>query len=346
MLAPIMSITLKTHKLLWGRSGNMCAFPECKKELVIDETSTDDPSIIGQEAHIVAKKKDGPRGNHPLELDKRDKYDNLILLCSIHHKVIDDQEIEYTVEKLHEYKKTHENWIKENLSSDSQKLRDDELYVTYIEKFIELTNLNNWTNWTSFVLGSFETFPKEEFDSLRKVPDYIVSRVWPQRYKPLESSLINFKNIVNDLVKVYYEYPSENPNGYSIEKFYKNYQREKFYHNEDAYSWENENKALENYNYHVRLIIDLVIELTRALNYVCDHIRRYLFEGFRIEEGVILINRADIMNSQNYRVEYRDDQRTEMPYQGLRKFMEDRSLRDYSIGEGVNENYFRKMPWE
>ena len=341
-----MSITLKTHKLLWARSGNMCSFPECKKELVIDETSTDDPSIIGQEAHIVAKKKDGPRGSHPLELDKRDKYDNLILLCSIHHKVIDDQEIEYTIEKLHEYKKTHENWIKESLSYDSQKLRDDELYVTYIEKFIELTNLHNWTNWTSIVLGSFETFPKEEFDSLRKVPDYIVSRVWPQRYKPLESSLINFKNILNDLVRVYYEYPSENPNGYSIEKFYKKYQREKFYHNEDAYSWENENKALENYNYHVRLIIDLVIELTRALNYVCDNIRRYLFEGFRIEEGVILINRADIMSSQNYRVEYRDEQRTEMPYQGLRKFMEDRSLRDYNVGEGINENYFRKMPWE
>jgi hypothetical protein len=341
-----MSITIKTHKLIWGRSGNMCAFPDCKKQLVIDETSTDDPSVIGQEAHIVAKKLNGPRGKFPLEMDKRDKYDNLVLLCSVHHKIIDDQEKEYTVEKLHEFKKTHENWVKENLSIDSQKIRDDELYVTYIEKFIELTNLNNWTNWTSFMLGSSETFPKKEFDLLRKVPDYVVSRVWPKRYELLELALTNFKNILNDLVRVYQEYPGENPNGYSIEKFYKNYQREKFYYNEKDYSYENERKALDEYNYHVGLIIDLVIELTRALNYICDYIRKYLFESFRIEEGVILISRWDIFSSQNYRLEYRDSQRTEMPYQGLKKFMSERSERDYCVGEGINEYYFRKMPWE
>ena len=332
-----MSITLKTHKLLWGRSGNMCAFPECKKQLVVDETSTDDPSIIGEEAHIVAKKENGPRGKHSLEFEKRDKYDNLILLCSIHHKIIDDQENEYTVKKLHEYKGNHENWIKEHLSIDNQKQRDDELYASYVEKFIELTNLDNWFNWTSFILSSFETFPKEEFDSLKKVLDYIVSRVWPQRYKPLELSLFNFNNILNDLVRVYYIYPDENANGYSIEKFYNNYQS---FIIKGKYSYEKETEAYDEHDYHVRLIIDLVIELTRALNYVCDNIRKYLFIGFRIEEGVVLINRGDIFSSQNYRVEYRDTQRKELPYKGLRIFMEERSERDYYVGKGVSEKYF------
>ncbi|CAM1354008.1 hypothetical protein [Tenacibaculum insulae] len=341
-----MSISLKTHKLIWGRSGNMCAFPDCKKELVIDETSTDDPSIIGQEAHIVAKKIKGPRGNHPLEEEKRDKYDNLILLCSVHHKIIDDQEVEYTVEKLHEYKKTHELWVKKNLSTDRQKTRDDELYATYIQKFIELSNLDTWTNWTSYMLGMWETFPKKEFDTLKQVPDYIVSRAWPQRYLPLESSLINFKNILNDLVRLYSEFPDENPNGYSIKKFYKNYQREQFYNNESAYCQETEIKALEHYEYHLGLIIDLVLELTRALNYICDQIRTYLFEGFRIEEGVILINRSDMFSYQKSRIEYRGEQRTEMPYGGLKKFMIERSNRDYYVGEGINEYYFRKRMWE
>lgn len=341
-----MSITLKTHKLLWARSGNMCAFPDCKKQLVIDETSTDDPAIIGEEAHIVARKEDGPRGKHELEISKRDKYDNLILLCSIHHKTIDDQENEYTVSKLHEYKTNHEDWVKNYLSVDNQKLRDDELYTTYIEKFIELTNLDNWTNWTSFMLGSFESFPKNEFDSLKKVPDYLVSRVWPQRYIPLESALTNFKNVLNDLVQVYYEYPNERKDSYTITKFYKEYQREKFYHNLEFYSSEKEAKALSDYEFHVRLVIDLLIELTRALNFVCDQVRNYLFAGYRIEEGVVLISRADIFSSRNYRVEYRDKQRVEMPYKGLRKFMEERSERDYCVGEGVNENYFQSKPWE
>ncbi len=56
--------------MLWGRSGNMCAFPECKKELVMDESETDDPSVIGEEAHIVGRKQTGPRGDQPYQLNR------------------------------------------------------------------------------------------------------------------------------------------------------------------------------------------------------------------------------------------------------------------------------------
>lgn len=84
--------------MLWGRSGNRCAI--CQKELVIDATETDDDSIIGDECHIVARSTDGPRGASPLK--ERNKYNNLILLCKIHHKQIDDQENEFPVERLHQ----------------------------------------------------------------------------------------------------------------------------------------------------------------------------------------------------------------------------------------------------
>ena len=330
--------------MIWGRSGNMCAFPKCKKILVIDKTSTDDPSVIGEEAHIVAQKNNGPRGMSSLTPEQRDKYDNLILLCSVHHKIIDDQANEYTIEKLHQYKDAHEKWVKENLIVDNKKIKDDELYATYIENFISLTDLNNWNNWTSWVLGSGETFPKIQFDSLKTLPDYIVSRIWPNRYKPLESALINFKNVVNDLIKVYYEYPNERTNGYSIEKFYKQYYRENF--RGEGYSFENEQLAVDKYNYHVALIQDLVLELTRAANYVCDQIRNFIFEGFRIEEGALLVTRGDIWGHKRFRVEYRGGQRIEFPYPRLRAFMEERVTRDLYIGEGVEEDYFRKLPWE
>ncbi len=139
-----MSITLKTHKMLWGRSGNMCAFRDCKKTLVVDETETDNSSVIGEEAHIVAKKENGPRGQNELTQKQKDKYDNLVLLCSIHHKVIDDQPNEYTVEKIKELKHEHEKWVKENLTNDPQKMMDDKIYAGYVEKFIKLTGLHNW----------------------------------------------------------------------------------------------------------------------------------------------------------------------------------------------------------
>jgi len=67
-----MAISLKTHKMLWGRSGNMCAYPECKKVLVADETLTDNPSVVGEEAHIVARKENGPRGKRDLTEEERD----------------------------------------------------------------------------------------------------------------------------------------------------------------------------------------------------------------------------------------------------------------------------------
>lgn len=341
-----MSISLKTHKMIWGRSGNMCSFPNCKKILVIDETLTDDASIVGEEAHIVGQKEDGPRGISILTLEQRDKYDNLILMCNIHHKIIDDQVNEYTVEKLHEFKTVHENWVKQNLSTDTKKVKDDELYATYIEKFITLSDLNEWNNWTSWILGSTEIFPKKQFDSLQEIPNYIVSRIWPKRYSLLESSLINFKNVVNDLVKVYFTYPEERGDAYSIERFYKKTYRENFYNNQEAYSYENENIALAKYQYHVALIEDLVFELTRAANYICDYIREYIFEGFRLDEGALLITRGDFLGHKTFRLEYRGDERIDSPYPGLKEFMKIRNSRDLSIGEGIEEDYFKKMPWE
>ena len=337
-----MGITLKTHKMLWGRSGNMCAFPECKKILVVDETFTDDPSIIGEEAHIVAEKENGPRGNSPLTLEQRNKYDNLILLCSVDHKTVDDQPIEYTVEKLHQFKDEHEKWVRDNLNIDNKKIKDDELYATYIEKFIELTDLHNWTNWTSWLLGSSQLFPKEHFDLLKNLPNYIVSRIWPNRYKPLESAFINFKNVLNDLYSVFYIHIEERADGYTIEKFYKKYYSDNF-RQPDDYSFKKEQQALNSYNYHGALICDLVLELTRAANYICDQIRTYIFEGFRIKEGALLVMSADILGYDTYRVEYRGDQRIEVPYKGLKDFMESRQLRDLHFGTGVDMSYFNNI---
>lgn len=108
-----MTITVRDHKLLWGKSGNRCAI--CQNVLVEGETDTVDESIVGEEAHIVARSENGPRGISELTLNERDKYDNLILLCRNHHKVVDDQPTEYTVEKLKQIKEAHESWVSNNL---------------------------------------------------------------------------------------------------------------------------------------------------------------------------------------------------------------------------------------
>lgn len=331
-------ISIKTHKMLWGRSGNMCAFPGCKQSLVADETSTDDPSVVGEEAHIIARKEDGPRGKNELPLERRNYYDNLILMCGVHHKIIDDQTETHTVEKLKEYKTTHENWVKESLSIDLKKQKEDEIYASYIEKFSQLSNINEWNAWTSHLVANGDTFPKEEYDSLKQLPKYIISRVWPKRYPKLENALLNFVNILNDLFNVFNKHIEEYHTVYRTEKFYKN-----FY---NSHSQAEIDKQVKLYEYHTALIIDLLAELTRAANYICDLTREYLFEGYRIDEGVLLLTSSDIFKSETNRVEYKNEERTDFPYKGLRDFMEIRKSRDLYYGEGINETYFTKFPWE
>lgn len=101
-------------KLLWGRAGNRCSI--CRDELAAEKTESDPHVIIGIHAHIVADSVNGPRGNFVLPMDKRHLYDNLILLCMKHSKIIDEQLSKYTIEELHRIKNEHEAWVSERLS--------------------------------------------------------------------------------------------------------------------------------------------------------------------------------------------------------------------------------------
>ncbi|MCE7744260.1 MAG: tetratricopeptide repeat protein [Candidatus Heimdallarchaeota archaeon] len=102
-----MTITKKQIKILWGRAAGKCSFPDCNKDLVFEEKNKK-YSIIGHNAHICSPKLDGPRYNPAISQKELNLYENLILLCSEHHKIIDDNLDLYTVAKLLEIKRNHE----------------------------------------------------------------------------------------------------------------------------------------------------------------------------------------------------------------------------------------------
>ena len=110
-----MAISNRDRKLLWARSGNCCAFPGCRCELTQDAESGDSSFPVGVEAHIVGRTPNSPRGEHPLPLEDRDRCENLVLLCPTHHTIIDNDVGTYTVERLHEIKQDHEQWVREKL---------------------------------------------------------------------------------------------------------------------------------------------------------------------------------------------------------------------------------------
>ena len=109
-----MGISDKTRKLLWGRSGSRCAF--CRQELCVDSTPLDGESIVGDECHIHSKETNGPRFVSPQPFDDMDCYPNLILLCRVHHKQVDDQQNTYASAVLIKMKNEHECWVTQTLN--------------------------------------------------------------------------------------------------------------------------------------------------------------------------------------------------------------------------------------
>ena len=108
-----MSISSKTRKALWARSGNRCAI--CKIELIEKGSDSKIKLNTGEECHIISRQRKGPR-HKKLEKDIYDDYDNLLLLCRNHHKEIDENIVKYTVDKLNNIKNNHEKWIQSKLN--------------------------------------------------------------------------------------------------------------------------------------------------------------------------------------------------------------------------------------
>jgi hypothetical protein len=329
-----MSISLKTHKILWGRSGGKCAI--CKNELIVDPTdSDDDPSVVGDEAHIIARKQSFTRGDYDsLTEEERDHYSNLILLCRNHHKQIDDQPAYYTVERLREIKATHEAEVRAERTEDDEKRQQDEIiYASYVDEWAKRADLDNWRSTCAWVNWDSPALPKQWYNDAKDFLIWIIGRIWPQRYPALEKSLFNYKGVLQDFLNVFdqhIDYDQQHEYLLITRKFYK------------IREWDEERyqELSKQYDAHVGLVCDLFFELTRAANYVCDHVRQTIFPGYRLKEGVLLIERHNVgfeLETIHARIEYRGDERTEMPYPGLKAFKEVRYTRDYALDPNDSE---------
>jgi hypothetical protein len=94
---------VKTQRLLFARSGNLCAFPGCEQQLGKPEWD----GVQAEVCHIRAQGLNGPR--YDVTYPDPDHYDNLIVLCPNHHNEVDYlRPGDFSVEALEEMKAAHE----------------------------------------------------------------------------------------------------------------------------------------------------------------------------------------------------------------------------------------------
>lgn len=131
------NISQPEMKALFMKSGGICAFPDCPQELLEPGDAGERAAIVGEMAHIVGEKRQGPRGDSSMKDEDRNKEPNLILLCPTHHKIVDTQLRTYTVSVMRKMKADHEAAVKFSPAPQSAKepvklIKDTNIHSTVI----------------------------------------------------------------------------------------------------------------------------------------------------------------------------------------------------------------------
>lgn len=274
-----MSISVLSRKLLWGRAANHCSWPECRRELSQDFVHSD-AIILGQEAHIVAREEDGPRGESPLTPAQRDDYSNLILLCADDHTRIDKAPQEFSVEFLHKTKADHEAWVRETLGSKVD--ANEVLWAKILDQLPAKLGLDTWAYEISpFFDGSPIQLAVATEERLRDCALWIAKRPWPLGHDRLKAAVVNIGLFLNELLNVFNEYAELQDGG--------NWRRYPAFYRIPVWDPERYSALLADYKSRRAYLSDLSLEITRYINLFGDLVREDLDPFFREEEGHVTV---------------------------------------------------------
>lgn len=334
---------LRDHKMLWGRANGQCAI--CRTPLArINELGHS--SILGEEAHIVAREPGGPRGKHDLPLDKRDEYSNLILLCPTHHTEIDEVPAgvaNYPVERLIKIKEDHEKLMRAASDMDPLKQSQEEQWAGLIDQVSERFGWDDWEdNFIPIFHGEGPAMRKDLYDRLHAAIRWVYVRVWPSGNDELRETIQTMALVANDLLQTFEKHVDSHQADsqvYYTDRFYKIREwNPKLYHS-----------LLAEYNAHVSLVHDLSFELTRYGNLVAEIVRATIDPSYRFEEGALVVRSSDFITWQMFRPEFSAEERDGgQPYTCLNDFITDRYSRaPHTVPDeptDVNTAQWRRAP--
>ncbi len=93
-----------TKRLLAARVGHTCSFLDCGRLTIGPKKEAGEFQILGNACHITAASENGPRYDDSLTPGQRSHYDNGIWMCPNHARLIDNDDSNFTVEQLRQWK--------------------------------------------------------------------------------------------------------------------------------------------------------------------------------------------------------------------------------------------------
>jgi hypothetical protein len=287
-----MAISTLSRKLLWGRAASHCAMPSCRRTLAHQSDFSGTAVLVGEEAHIVAKSPDGPRGDSPLSLEQRDDYSNLILLCPTDHALIDKAPEDFSVGFLLDMKAEHEAWVRTILGAASNPA--DEKWAALVDNLTARLGLDTWHADISSVLSGGEASMAVATEKrLRACLHWIATRPWPKGHDDLRKVIETIGHFINELLSTFSRHTDPDHSGERLrfKAFYKiPIWDEKLYES-----------LLIEYKECRQYLADLVLELTRYVNLFSDVVRDEIDPDFRDEQGyATLIIEGEILRFDTY----------------------------------------------
>jgi len=214
-----MVLSDQDRKILWAKAGNHCSYRykgnRCTQKMIEALNGID--IVVGFECHIVGKTKNTARFLENYPNDKMDTYENRILLCGSHHKLVDDKNSEhlYTRQIVRKMKKEHEYFISneqiaaENLVNNRLRNYFQRLYDRFEDPYSPNLGYELW-NYLESLKNEFLMYMSMNFSSPSVKSGIYANNIWSFSIIKVMSGFIL---LIDDFVnkeRFDYKYPEKN----------------------------------------------------------------------------------------------------------------------------------------
>lgn len=156
-------IPVSEERILRIKSRGCCAM--CRRDLVGGRPGAE--SNLSEIAHIRGVAGGSARHDPSMNPDDVNKHSNLILLCPVCHKIVDDDPAAYTTDRLEKIKLDHEKWARRQLVRHSR-----------ITSFAELEVVAKWLTTASPAGAKTDYAVTPPLEKIRKNGLSEAARLW------------------------------------------------------------------------------------------------------------------------------------------------------------------------